>query len=285
MSTDTDRHAALPPVTLEGWYIAHQMYSLDRLALRQLDTDERGAMQDEFIEVVDSLASPAEGWTRLVLLTGARTDLMVIHTRPTLDTLGHAQRALQATHLASLLRLDDSFLSVAEAGMYALIAKLAKSTRERGGEIGDEQYAAELADQLEEGRNTAHVRQRLYPSPPDQSMPYVCFYPMSKRRAPSQNWYELSAEDRSRLMWEHGKSGRRHAGRIRQIVSGAIGLDEWEWGVTLFGVDPVAFKKAVTEMRFDEVSARYAEFGRFYVGRVVGALALVESICGAVSQK
>ena len=102
-------------------------------------------------------------------------------------------------------------------------------------------------------------------------MPYVCFYPMSKRRAPDQNWYSLTLEERSRLMYSHGLIGRRYAGRVMQIITGAVGFDAWEWGVTLFAKDPLDFKKLVTEMRFDETSARYADFGQFYVGRRVEA--------------
>jgi chlorite dismutase len=100
-------------------------------------------------------------------------------------------------------------------------------------------------------------------------MPYVCFYPMSKRRDASQNWYTLSLDERSRLMQSHGLTGRRYAGKVQQIITGAIGLDAWEWGVTLFAQDPLEFKKLVTDMRFDEVSAKYAEFGDFYVGKVI----------------
>jgi chlorite dismutase len=100
-------------------------------------------------------------------------------------------------------------------------------------------------------------------------MPYVCFYPMSKRRDASQNWYTLSLDERSRLMQSHGLTGRRYAGKVQQVITGAIGLDAWEWGVTLFAKDALDFKKLVTDMRFDEVSAKYAEFGDFYVGRIV----------------
>jgi chlorite dismutase len=115
-----------------------------------------------------------------------------------------------------------------------------------------------------------HIKRRLYPQPsPD--MPYVCFYPMSKRREPGQNWYALPLDERSRLMQAHGLTGRKYAGRIQQVITGAIGLDAWEWGVTLFARDPLDFKRLVTEMRFDEVSARYAEFGDFYVGKILTA--------------
>jgi chlorite dismutase len=122
----------------------------------------------------------------------------------------------------------------------------------------DERVAAERA--------SAHVQRRIFPTQP-ADLPYVCFYPMSKRRAPGQNWYALSVEERSRLMMAHGMTGRGYAGRIVQVISGAIGLDAWEWGVTLFAADPLQFKKIVTDMRFDEVSAEYAEFGEFFVGK------------------
>ncbi len=96
---------------------------------------------------------------------------------------------------------------------------------------------------------------------------YVCFYPMSKKREGADNWYTLAATERGELMRAHGRTGRRYAGKVTQIVTGSMGLDDWEWGVTLFSDDPLEFKKLVYEMRFDEVSARFADFGPFYVGR------------------
>jgi len=117
---------------------------------------------------------------------------------------------------------------------------------------------ADLAEQR------TKLSSRLWPSIPDRR--YLCFYPMNKRRAGADNWYMLSIEERQRLMHEHGLIGRRYAGRVNQIISGSIGFDDWEWGVDLFADDPLVFKKLVYEMRFDESSARYAEFGPFHVG-------------------
>ena len=97
-------------------------------------------------------------------------------------------------------------------------------------------------------------------------MPYVCFYPMSKRREATRNWYALPYEERYRLMEGHGRVGRNYKGRVVQLVTGSTGLDDWEWGVTLFAEDQAAIKECVHEMRFDEASAVYAEFGPFYVG-------------------
>ena len=103
---------------------------------------------------------------------------------------------------------------------------------------------------------------------------------MSKRRNVGQNWYALTLEERSRLMYAHGMTGRKYAGRIVQVISGAIGFDAWEWGVTLFATDPLEFKKIVTEMRFDEVSAKYAEFGEFLAGRIVAPDEWMATILG-----
>jgi chlorite dismutase len=166
------------------------------------------------------------------------------------------------------LRLEYSFLSVTEAGLYHLTAQLARQAAQRGGAVGDADYVADLSHRAAAERDNPHVRRRLYPTIPD-GMPYVCFYPMNKRRDALQNWYSLSLDERSRLMYTHGMTGRRYAGKVVQVISGAIGFDAWEWGVTLFARDPLDFKKLVTDMRFDEVSAKYAEFGDFYVGKLV----------------
>ena len=175
------------------------------------------------------------------------------------------------------MKLVYSFLSVTEAGLYHITAQLAREAVERGGAVGDEMYAAELSKRVAAERDSAHVRRRLYPAIPSD-MPYVSFYPMSKRRAAVQNWYTLSLDERSRLMYAHGLTGRRYAGRVLQIITGAIGFDAWEWGVTLFAKNPLDFKKLVTEMRFDEVSAKYADFGDFYVGRLIPPADLDEAL-------
>jgi chlorite dismutase len=163
-------------------------------------------------------------------------------------------------------------LSVTEAGLYHLTAELARAAASRGGKVGDEEYTRALDERATAERDSPHVRKRLYPELP-ADMPYVSFYPMSKRRDAGQNWYALTLDERSRLMQAHGLTGRRYAGKVQQVITGAIGLDNWEWGVTLFARDPREFKRLVTDMRFDEVSAKYAEFGDFYVGKISAAKA------------
>lgn len=264
--------------TLEGWYAQHQLYAIDRAAVRGLDRAQRSALTSRAIGALTDLAAPADGWTAVVQLVGSRADLMVIHFRETLDALGAAQRAVAREPLLDVLRPAYSFLSVTEAGMYAAAAKTANEATARGGHPGDAEYQTALAARLEAEAESPHTQKRLFPPAPTDAMPYVCFYPMSKKREGADNWYSLTMAERSRLMWEHGKTGRKYAGRVFQIVTGSVGFDAWEWGVTLFSADPLEFKRIVTEMRFDEVSARYGLFGDFFVGKVVTPAEWVGSI-------
>jgi chlorite dismutase len=119
---------------------------------------------------------------------------------------------------------------------------------------------------------------RLFPNLPPEGKPAFCFYPMSKRRVPGQNWFTLPYDERKDLMYAHGKSGRTFAGRVLQVVTGATGVDDWEWGVTLFGVHPDDLKEVVYTMRFDEASAIYAEFGPFVTGMVATIGEVLDSI-------
>lgn len=206
------------------------------------------------------------GWSAVVPLVGSRADVMLVHFRPHLDDIAAAQRQVAALALFDAMETVYTFLSITEAGLYHASAQLAESAAVRGGTVGDAQYRAEMAERVTKERASEHVQRRLFPTQP-ADMPYVCFYPMSKRRAVGQNWYALELDERSRLMMAHGTTGRGYAGRVSQVISGAMGLDAWEWGVTLFAADPLNFKKIVTDMRFDEVSAEYAEFGEFFVGK------------------
>lgn len=272
---------AHPPETLEGWYALHQIFRFvkqkpdaRRLAkmaataaasMSAAPARRKGAKKPSSSE---SKTPGVAGWSCFVALIGSTSDLMVIHFRDSLDAIGAAQDALAKTELVKALRPTYSFLSITEAGLYHITAELARAADARGGKVGDAEYARALADRSAAERESPQVKRRLYPELPEK-MPYVCFYPMSKRRDAGQNWYTLPLDERSRLMQAHGITGRRYAGRVQQVITGAIGLDAWEWGVTLFAPDALEFKKLVTDMRFDEVSARYADFGDFYVGKII----------------
>ena len=272
----------LPPETLEGWYALHQLFTVDQAAVRALPDAARRAMLDDASAGLDRLQAPGdeEGWSRVVPLVGSRADVLLVHFRPTLEALGAVQRSVRALRLHDLLRPAGAFLSIAELGLYHLTAQLAREAVERGGTPGDDAYREALAARAEAERASAFGQRRLHPRPP-ADMPYLCFYPMSKRRAPEQNWYALPLDERSRLMYAHGLTGRRYAGRVQQIITGATGLADWEWGVTLFAREVLDFKRLVTDMRFDEVSAQYAEFGEFHVGRVESPGSWVASLGGS----
>jgi hydrogen peroxide-dependent heme synthase len=273
MTTSSIAH---PPETLEGWFAVHQIF---RFRKSKVDAGRLARMVKGAAPALDPRKKPAPkarlkkpgpppGWSCFVRLIGSTAELMVISFRDSLDAIGAAQDDLARTELADILEPVYSFLSITEAGLYHVTAELARAAESRGGKIGDEEYARALSERAKSERDSAHVKRRLYPELPAE-MPYVCFYPMSKRRDAMQNWYTLTLDERSRLMHAHGLTGRRYAGRVQQVITGAIGLSVWEWGVTLFARDPLEFKKLVTDMRFDEVSAKYAEFGEFYVGRII----------------
>ena len=268
---------AHPPATLEGWFALHQIFRFKKLKLdaARLVRMVKGAANADKPERKSAAkartrkARSSEGWSGFVRLIGSTADLMVIHFRDSLDAIGAAQNDLARSELGGILEPTYTFLSVTEAGLYHITAELARAVVSRGGTVGDDEYIRALTERARTERDNAHVRRRLYPELP-ADMPYVSFYPMSKRRDAMQNWYTLSLDERSRLMQAHGLTGRRYAGKVQQVITGAIGLDKWEWGVTLFSRDPLEFKKLVTDMRFDEVSAKYAAFGDFYVGKLIG---------------
>ena len=254
----------LAPATLEGWYALHQMFAMDWATLHTgnrlrgpAEVRDTAANARALFERLN--ASAGEGWSEAVRLVGAGgADWMFIHFRASLEELAEVQRvvATSAPHLA----LTFEYLSVTEAGLYHATADAAKEF-----DPASEDYRRRLEEVAAAEAASAHVRSRLYPQVPE-GMRYVSFYPMSKRRAEGQNWYALDVRERSRLMRDHGMIGRKYAGRIFQVITGSVGLDDWEWGVTLFARDPLDFKRLVTEMRFDEASALYGEFGRFYTG-------------------
>lgn len=176
--------------------------------------------------------------------------------------LGHkADVAFMALH-ADLWRLRDFQTSVQQCELdivdsYVSLTELSE-------------YAAGLPEETKQAR--------LYPQLPPEGKPAWCFYPMSKRRNPDQNWYELPFERRRELMYEHGATGRTFAGRVVQLITGSTGIDDYEWGVTLFCEHPDDLKEVVYTMRYDEASARYAEFGPFYVGMVAPIDAVLDRL-------
>jgi peroxiredoxin len=186
----------------------------------------------------------------------------LIHFRQSFEEVHEAELRLARLGLSDYLEATHSYLSVVELGLYESTAKVYNSLAERGITPHSPEWNAEIEGVIERQRNA--MRPRLYPEMP--AAKYACFYPMDRRRGEVKNWYQLPMAERQRQMHEHGLVGRRYAGEVRQIISGSIGFDDWEWGVDLFADNALVFKKLIYEMRFDEVSAVYAAFGSFYVG-------------------
>jgi chlorite dismutase len=186
------------------------------------------------------------------------------------------QTAVQASTLGPALVPSYSFYSITEVSEYVPdVEEYGRILRER--ERADPEsslYKAKVASYAE--RLEPMNRQRLYPDFPD--WPCLCFYPMSKMRSGDQNWYLLPFEARSELMAQHGRSGMKFAGKVSQLITASTGVDNWEWGVTLWARNPLFLKDIVYTMRFDESSARYALFGDFYFGYILPPGELVEAV-------
>lgn len=270
--------ARIPPRTLDGWYVLHQGFRVAWPTLRALPPGEREALLEEFVELLQGWEDLGdEGWSGAYRMVGGGLDLMLVHFRPSLEALADCEKAVRRTAFSDHAYVEMDFLSVVELGLYRLTTEVVEELREEGVDPASEEGRGRLAAAVDEHRELSYVQGRLHPRQPEDK-PYVCFYPMDKRREAGLNWYLLPLEERNELMIEHGEIGRQYAGRISQIISGSVGLDDWEWGVTLFAGDPLDFKELVTEMRYDEVSALYAEFGAFYVGERLGAAAWREEL-------
>jgi chlorite dismutase len=163
--------------------------------------------------------------------------------------------------LYDFLTPTHSYVSVVELGLYESSRKTYEAASAKGFENHTPEWNAEVQASLNRGAEA--MKTRLFPAIPDAK--YLCFYPMDRKRGEQVNWYTVPFAERQRMMHEHGMIGRRYGDVVKQIISGSIGMDDWEWGVDLFADDPVVFKKLIYEMRFDEVSAVYALFGQFYL--------------------
>jgi chlorite dismutase len=273
MTPETIAVSALPavPLTMEGASVLHQMMRFRRAAWRELTPGGQREILDEAAALLAAMEPPAEGrQSALYSLLGHKGDLLLVHFRRSFEELQQAELAVARLKLSDYLEPTGSYVSVVELGLYESTAKTYAGLAARGIEPHSEEWKKEIAAVLERQRNA--MATRLWPEIPPAK--YICFYPMDRRRGETANWYREAMPERQRMMSEHGLVGRRYAGEVRQIITGSIGFDDWEWGVDLFAEDPLVFKKLIYEMRFDEVSAVYALFGTFYVGLRVPAAGL-----------
>lgn len=255
------------PLTTEGYSVLHQMMRFRRTAWRTLSDSAKSEIADEAATALGAMEKSSSekdgaGQSALFSMIGHKGDLMFVHFRKTFADLNQAELALAGLRLSDYFEPTSSYLSIIELGLYDSTLKIYKELMDQGIQLHSDQWKAEIECKLNRHREAMHPR--LFPEIPQNR--YVCFYPMNRLRGEDKNWYSLPIEERARQMNEHGLVGRRYAGEVRQIISGSIGFDDWEWGVDLFADDPLVFKKLIYEMRFDHVSAVYALFGQFFIG-------------------
>jgi chlorite dismutase len=264
------------PLTTEGYSVLHQMMRFRWTAWRALADAARKEIAKEAAAALGEMERNGEGQSALFSLIGHKGDLMLVHFRKSFVDLNQAELKFAVLPLSEYFEPASSYLSIIELGLYDSTLKIYKELTDQGIQPHSDQWKAEIECKL--GRHREAMHPRLFPEiPPNR---YICFYPMNRLRGEEKNWYTLPIEERARQMNEHGLVGRRYAGEVKQIITGSIGFDDWEWGVDLFADDPLVFKKLIYEMRFDHVSAVYALFGQFYVGVRVPAAGLEKLLSG-----
>ena len=235
--------------TLDGWYMLHDLRTMDWASWRRVPEEDRLEMTKQFVAFLDRLQEADDARTgghAFYTIVGQKADFMLVTLRPTMDEIQQLEAELNKLPIADFFLPSYSYVSVVELSNY---------------------LAGKDAAEQEDPYANPYVQGRLYPE--IQRRPYICFYPMDKKREGDDNWYMLDMETRRELMYSHGLIGRSYAGKVKQMISGSVGFDDYEWGVTLFADDVLQFKKLIYEMRFDEVSARYGVFGSFFVGTIL----------------
>lgn len=253
------------PLTLEGSALLHQFFRFDWKAWKSCADGERKKIVADAVAALQSMeraSADAPVRTAIYSELGHKGDLIFVHFRDSLEALNQVELDLAQTALSDFLTPVHSYVSVVELGLYESSRKTYEAASAKGFEAHTPEWNAEIANSLARGADA--MKPRLFPSVPEAK--YLCFYPMDRKRGEQVNWYTVPFAERQRMMHEHGMIGRRYGDQVKQIISGSIGMDDWEWGVDLFADDPVVFKKLIYEMRFDEVSAVYALFGQFYIG-------------------
>jgi len=247
-----------------GWPVMHLFFRINRRQWRKLSEDARRAGVEEFSGWLRQTC--AEEGLQLVPIAGiAKSDLGIMAVHPDLQRIQRLGQEVASTLLGTCLLPVYSFLSMSEVSDY--MTSPGDFARQLIDEKGIDPAAPEFASSVAgfRKRMAAYADARVHPQLP-KDLPVVCFYPMSKARGESHNWYTLDFDQRKKLMIGHGESGRRFAGRVLQLITSCTGLDDWEWGVTLFARDLKSVRDVVYEMRFDPASAMYGLFGEFYLG-------------------
>ncbi|MBI0580607.1 heme-dependent peroxidase [Neobacillus cucumis] len=230
--------------TIEGWYSLHDFRNIDWPKWKAATEAQREQALSEFKALLNKwelVEENKQGSHTVYTVAGQKADLMFMILRPTMKEIIEVKTEFNKTLLADYTKPAYSYVSVIEKSSYSQLA----------------------ANPFEDPA----MRAKLYPSIPKTE--YICFYPMSKLRGDKTNWFMLPMEERKRLMFEHIGTGKPYSEQVKRIVTGSVGLDDYEWGVSLFCDDALQFKKLIYDTRFDEVSAVYGIFGSFFIGNLL----------------
>jgi len=248
-----------------GWHVSHLFYRFDRLALMALSTAERAEVVAEFTNALDPARTDGPVRLQTWLVPGHKADFGVMAMDPSPLKVEDVHQRLRSGPLGRVIEPTWSFIGLTEVSEYVpTVEQYGDRLVDEGETRGSPTWQAKVNGYA--AREDTMRRARLEPDFPP--WPNACFYPMNKKRKVGENWFSLPFAERSRLMAEHGRTGMTFGGRVSQLITVSVGLDDWEWGVTLWARRPDFLKEIVYTMRFDEASARYAEFGPFYTGYV-----------------
>jgi peroxiredoxin len=267
-----------PLVPREGWHVMHLFYHVDHAQWSLYSDEEKRQAKTRLTELVQEIRTTPDTHLLVFSIATPKADLGFMLLTPDLQMANTYEKQLTLSLGAGVLSPAYSYLSMTESSEYTTTsAQYAEETLagEKGLAAGSPEFDAAMKEFDE--RMAHYLKHRLYPVLPD--WPVICFYPMAKRRNGGDNWYSLDFEARKNLMAGHARVGRTYSGRILQLITGSTGLDEYEWGVTLLAKDTIDVRHIVYEMRFDEVTARYGEFGDFYIGMQLPLDVLFRRIC------
>jgi chlorite dismutase len=271
MSSEPAADVSLQPA--EGWHCTHYFYQFDRGVLAALPLEKRRAGCEAFVSILDPAAAAAPARLQTSLVAGHKADFGLMILDPDPLRVDSIHQRLLASDLGPALRPVYSFVSLTEVSEYVpSVEQYGQRLVAEGEDPAGPAYKAKL--KAYEQREAAMRKQRLYPELPP--WPCTCFYPMNKKREVGENWFLLDFDTRHRLMAEHGRTGMTFGGKVTQLITVGIGLEDWEWGVSLWARNPLFLKEIVYRMRFDEASARYAQFGPFYTSYLTTPAAVLE---------
>ena len=259
----------LPDPTIkmtEGWHCLHLYYRILQRELNQVHEHQRAEGREQLQQILDPNRDGAPARMQTSVVSGGKADLALMIMDPDPLKIDAVKQAIRSSRLGAALQPAWSFVSITEISEYVpSVEQYAERLKQDGTAESDPTFEPKL--RAYSGRLPAMNKQRIYPDFP--AFPVTCFYPMNKMRQPNANWFCLPPSVRQKLMAEHATSGIKFAGRVSQLITASTGYDDWEWGVTLWSRAPEHLKEIVYKMRFDEASARYAEFGPFYISYIM----------------